>query len=245
MAVDVYPDESEMDRESAETILRKIGQAAGNKPKSLAVCVQAATGDPFRVLVATLLSLRNRDEATGPAAERVLARWPIPEALAGASLEEIGREVLPSSLWKTKSRALKEVAGALVKHYGGKVPRTVEELVKIKWIGRKSANLISTLAYGEEGLCVDVHVRRTTNRLGIVKTENARQTEKALKSLLSKDLWTPLNDWLVWFGRTICRPIGPKCGECPVASSCPSRTPSLPGPASRPPRTRKTDRRPP
>ncbi len=204
--------------------LKRIAAAAGDRPKSLAVCVQAATGDPFRVLVATLLSLRNRDESTGPAAERVLSRWPTAALLSGADESELGEAVRPSSLWRTKVRALREVSATLSSEHGGEVPRTVGELVRIKWIGRKSANLIATLAYGEEGLCVDTHVHRISNRLGMVETRKPEETEVALKELLPKDMWAPVNDWLVWFGRTTCRPVGPKCGECPVRDDCPSRS---------------------
>ncbi len=207
-----------------EEMLRRIGETAGDAPRSLAVCVEAATGDPFRVLVATLLSLRNRDEATGPAARRVLSAWPTAEDLARADEDELGEAVRPSSLWRTKVRALREVARELVRSYGGKVPRTVDELVEIKWIGRKSANLIATLAYGEEGLCVDTHVHRISNRLGIVRTKKPEETESALRAILPREMWVPVNDWLVWFGRTVCRPIGPRCGECPVREECPSRS---------------------
>lgn len=209
----------------AEGLLRRIGETAGDAPRSLAVCVEAATGDPFRVLVATLLSLRNRDEACAASTKRVLERWPSAPELAWADEAELGEAVRPSSLWRTKVRALQEVSRTLVDSHLGRVPRTVEELVKIKWIGRKSANLIATLAYGEEGLCVDTHVHRISNRLGIVDTRRPAETEAALKAALPKELWAPINDWLVWFGRTTCRPVGPKCGECPVRGDCPSRSP--------------------
>jgi endonuclease-3 len=205
--------------------LKNIGYLAGEAPKSLAVCVEAATGDPFRVLVATLLSLRNRDEACAASTKRVLARWPTAEDLARADEDELGEAVRPSSLWRTKVRALREVSRTLMESHLGRVPRTVDELVEIKWIGRKSANLIATLAYGEEGLCVDTHVHRISNRLGIVGTKKPEETELALRAVLPKDMWAPVNDWLVWFGRTTCRPVGPKCGECPVRESCPSRSP--------------------
>jgi len=208
--------------EDAVRVLRTIGGEAGDAPRSLAVCVEAATGDPFRVLVATLLSLRNRDEATGPAARRVLAAWPTAEDLARADEDELGEAVRPSSLWRTKVRALREVARELVRSHGGRVPRTVDELVGIKWIGRKSANLVATLAYGEEGLCVDTHVHRITNLLGIVRTSRPEETERALKDVLPRELWAPVNDWLVWFGRTVCRPVHPRCAECPVRKDCPS-----------------------
>ncbi len=140
------------------------------------MCVAARTGDPFRVLVSTLLSLRNRDEATGPATERVMARWPTPEALAASDEAELGEAVQPSNLWRTKARALRSVAQELVRDHGSEVPRTVDELVKIKWVGRKTANLVATLAYGEEGLCVDVHVHRISNRLGFVETATPEET---------------------------------------------------------------------
>ncbi len=186
------------------------------------MCVAARTGDPFRVLVSTLLSLRNRDEATGPATERVMARWPTPEALAAADPAELGEAVRPSNLWRTKARALLSVARELVKDHGSRVPRTVDELVKIKWVGRKTANLVATLAYGEEGLCVDTHVHRISNRLGLVETATPAETERALKKLLPRDLWKGVNDWLVWFGRTTCRPTFPDCPGCVVRSRCPS-----------------------
>ena len=212
-----------MERRKAVRTLKMIGAAAGDSPKSLAGCAAAATGDPFRVLVSTLLSLRNRDEATGPATERVMSRWPTPEALAAADEAELGQAVLPSALWRTKVRALREVSAELVRAHGSRVPRTVEELVGIKWVGRKTANLVATLAYGEEGLCVDTHVHRLVNRLGIVSTRKPEETETELKKVLPKTMWKDVNDWLVWFGRTTCKPIGPKCGECPVRKECPSR----------------------
>lgn len=211
-----------MDRKKAVRVLRAIGRAAGDAPRSLAVCEAAATGDPFRVLVSTLLSLRNRDEATGPATLRVMSRWPTPEALASADEGELGKAVLPSSLWRTKVRALREVSAELVRSHGSVVPRTVEELVEIKWVGRKTANLVATLAYGEEGLCVDTHVHRISNRLGLVCTSKPSETETALKEKLPRTLWKDVNDWLVWFGRTTCKPVGPKCGDCPVRKDCPS-----------------------
>jgi len=210
-------------RARAVGILTTIALAAGESPQSLAVCVAARTGDPFRVLVSTLLSLRNRDEATGPATERVMSRWPTPDLMAAAEEAELGEAVRPSNLWRTKARALKSVAAELVRDHGGSVPRTVEELVEIKWVGRKTANLVATLAYGEEGLCVDTHVHRISNRLGLVETATPEETEAALKALLPRHMWKGVNDWLVWFGRTTCAPLYPKCRGCVVAAGCPSR----------------------
>lgn len=204
------------------SLLRAIGRAAGAAPRSLAVCREAETGDPFRVLVATLLSLRNRDEATGPAAARVLSRWPDAASLSLSDPEELGSAVRPSNLWRTKVRALREVSAELVRSHGGRVPRTVGELVLLKWVGRKTANLVATLGHGEEGLCVDTHVHRISNRLGIVRTGRPRETEEVLRVLLPRDLWVPLNDWLVWHGRTTCLPISPRCHLCPVSGACPS-----------------------
>jgi endonuclease-3 len=171
--------------------------------------------------VSTLLSLRNRDEATGPATERVMASWPDPASMASADEAALGAAVRPSNLWRTKARALRSVAAELVKDHGSRVPRTVEELVRIKWVGRKTANLVATLAYGEEGLTVDVHVHRISNRLGLVATRRPAETEAALKALLPRTMWKDVNDWLVWFGRTTCVPVSPRCGECPVRRRCP------------------------
>lgn len=205
-------------RRLAVRVLRKIGEAAGEAPKSLAVCVEASTGDPFRVLVATLLSLRNRDEVTGPAAKRVLSKWPTPAALAMADDSELGEAVRPSNLWRSKVRALKEVSLDVVNRGG--VPSTVDGLLSIKWIGRKTANLVATLGYGTEGLCVDTHVHRISNRLGLVSTRRPSETEASLRSLLPKTIWKDVNDWLVWHGRTTCLPISPKCSLCVVRRLC-------------------------
>lgn len=202
-------------------ILLDIGAAAGENPRSLAVCVEAETGDPFRVLVATLLSLRNRDEATGPAASRVLSRWPDAASLAAADEDELGRAVRPSNLWRTKVRALREVA-AEVDRLGG-VPKTVEDLVRLKWVGRKTANLVATLGHGSEGLCVDTHVHRISNRIGLVETRTPAETESALRLSVPRELWRDINDWLVWHGRTTCKPRSPVCSECPVSGRCPRR----------------------
>ena len=176
--------------------------------------------DPFRVLVSCVLSLRTQDKTTAEATKRLMERAPTPEGILDLSEEEIASLIYPVGFYNTKARNLKEISRVLVEEHGGEVPRDMEELLKLKGVGRKTANLVLTKGFGLPGICVDTHVHRITNRWGYVKTKTPEETEMALREKLPKQYWIEINDLLVAFGQNLCRPISPFCSRCPVGEFC-------------------------
>ena len=177
--------------------------------------------DPFRVLIACLLSLRTRDETTGPASERLFALADTPAAMLGLSASRIERAIFPVGFYRTKARVILGVCRDLVEHFGSRVPDTIDELLTLKGVGRKTANLVVTVGFGKPGICVDIHVHRISNRLGYVRTRAPEETEVALRARLPRRYWIGYNDLLVSFGQNVCVPVSPKCSICPVRGLCP------------------------
>ncbi len=177
--------------------------------------------DPFDVLISTILSLRTKDEVTREASLRLLDRGRTPEELLAVEEEEIARLIYPVGFYKTKARTIRQVCTHLIERYGGKVPDDLDELLKLKGVGRKTANLVITVGFGKEGVCVDTHVHRISNRLGYVKTKNPDQTEMELRKKLPREYWIEYNDLLVTWGQNICKPISPLCSKCPIEPYCP------------------------
>jgi len=176
--------------------------------------------DPYLVLIACLLSLRTKDETTGPAARRLFARADIPETMVNLSIGEIKKYIYPVGFYKTKARTILDVSQRIIDEYGGSVPDDIEELLTFKGVGRKTANLVITLGFRKPGICVDTHVHRISNRWGYVDTKKPDDTEMALREKLPKRFWIGYNDLLVAFGQTLCHPTSPKCSECPVVRYC-------------------------
>lgn len=185
-----------------------------------AVTQVASRQDPFQVLISTILSLRTKDEVTLAASERLFKRAKTPQALLGLSEKEISRVIYPVGFYKTKAKRIREISQTLLKSYGGKVPERLEELLQLKGVGRKTANLVLTLGFRKPGICVDTHVHRISNRWGLVKTKTPEQTEFRLRKILPRKYWIPYNDLLVAFGQTLCRPISPWCSRCPIETFC-------------------------
>jgi len=175
---------------------------------------------PFQVLISTVLSQRTRDENTEIASKRLFSRYPSPEKLASADLRSIERLIKPSGFYRVKARRVKAIAKEILSRFGGKTPGGIEELLSLKGVGRKTANCVLCYAFGKPAIAVDVHVHRIANRIGIVSTKGPEQTEEALAAILPKRAWLGVNELLVKFGRKTCRPIGPKCGECPLSAWC-------------------------
>jgi len=182
--------------------------------------VARKNSDPFRVLVATMISLRTKDAVTSVASERLLVRAATPSALAALPEAKIEKLIYPAGFYRTKARSLRRTARILVDEHGGKVPRTMEELLALPGVGRKTANLVLNLGYGLPGICVDTHVHRISNRTGWVKTRDPEGTEKALMEILPRKYWISINELLVRFGQAICTPVSPRCGICPITSGC-------------------------
>ena len=182
--------------------------------------VAAERRDPFRVLIACLLSLRTKDETTGPAAARLFALADTPEAMRRLPAKRIERAIFPVGFYRTKARVLLGVCRDLLERFGGQVPDNIDRLLTLKGVGRKTANLVVTQGFNKPGICVDIHVHRISNRLGYVKTKNPTETETALRKRLPRRYWIGYNDLLVSFGQNICHPVSPRCSECPVRPRC-------------------------
>lgn len=183
--------------------------------------VAERNSDPFHILVSTMISLRTKDEVTSAASKRLLTRAPDPKKLAKLSEAEIAKLIYPSGFYNTKAKNLKSTAKTLVSHYDGRVPESMEKLLELPGVGRKTANLVRNLGYGLDGICVDTHVHRIANRLGWVQTTTPEQTESALEKVLPQKYWIQINELLVRFGQTLCNPVSPICSRCPIHEHCP------------------------
>ncbi len=183
--------------------------------------VQHATRSPYHILVSCIISLRTKDAVTAAASARLLTLAPDPEALSSLGAEAIANAIYPAGFYRTKGRQLREIGRILSAVHGGVVPADREELLHLPGVGRKTANLVLGLGFGVPSICVDTHVHRISNRLGITTTKTPEQTERALEGVLPKDLWIDINDLLVTFGQNRCHPISPRCSDCPLADLCP------------------------
>lgn len=204
-------------------MLAALRRAAPQWNAPVVTLIATQTSDPFRVLISCLLSLRTRDETTGPAARRLFELAATPEAMLGLNATDIERAIYPVGFYRTKARAILEICRTLVTHFHGKVPNDLDALLTLKGVGRKTANLVLTQGFGAPGICVDTHVHRISNRWGYVRTRNPHATEMALRRKLPAQYWVEYNDLLVAFGQTICAPTSPRCSICPVAEYCPRR----------------------
>ena len=177
---------------------------------------------PFQILIATLLSARTQDATTHAAATRLFERARTPRTMARLPVEEIERLIYPVGFYRNKARHVKACCEMLVRRFGGRVPSTLEQLVMLPGVGRKTANLVLILAFkSERNICVDIHVHRISNRLGWVRTRTPEETEQALYGSVPARWWPIINLFLVTWGQNICRPIGPRCGDCAIAQHCP------------------------
>jgi endonuclease III len=190
------------------------------RPTALAEVGERAR-DPFQVLIACLLSLRTKDKTTGPAAARLFALADTPGAMLGLRPRQIERAIFPVGFYRTKARVVLGVCRDLIERFHGRVPETIDELLTLKGVGRKTANLVVTQGFNKPGICVDVHVHRISNRLGYVRTRTPEKTEVALRDRLPRRYWIGYNDLLVSFGQNICLPVSPRCSRCPVGRWCP------------------------
>ena len=181
---------------------------------------EAQKNDPYRVLVCGILSARSKDERTVPVCRRLFEKYPTPEALIKAPLEEVEEVLRGIGLYRQKAKYLKEALKVLVEIYGGKLPDNIEELTKLPGVGRKIANIILIHVFDIDTIAVDTHVHRIANRLGLVDTKTPEETERELKKIAPKRLWKEINYLFVGLGQTICSPKSPKCGICPLRGLC-------------------------
>ena len=175
---------------------------------------------PFRVLISCILSLRTQDATTAQASHRLFALADTPEAMLKLTTQKITKLIYPVGFYRTKAKVIRDVCQVLMRDYSGRIPDDIDELLKFKGVGRKTANLVVTLGYRKPGICVDTHVHRISNRWGYVKTTTPEKTEFALRDKLPKPYWIEYNDLLVSFGQHLCRPISPVCSQCPIERYC-------------------------
>jgi endonuclease III len=182
--------------------------------------IAEASDSPFKVLISCILSLRTQDSTTAQASRRLFALAQSPETMVRLNAKKIEQAIFPVGFYRTKAKTILEICRKLNEEYSGRVPDEIDELIKFKGVGRKTANLVVTLGYNKPGICVDTHVHRISNRWGYVKTATPEKTEVALREKLPKQYWIEYNDLLVSFGQQLCRPISPLCSQCPVAKYC-------------------------
>ncbi len=176
--------------------------------------------DPFKILIACLLSLRTQDKNTEKASNSLFAVATTPKEILKIPIKKLEKLIFSSGHYKKKSRILQSVSKEIIERFHGKVPSTETELLSIKFVGRKTANIVLNFAFGKAVLPIDTHCHRIPNRLGWVKTKNPEQTETELGRILPKEYWMDFNGIFVQFGKEICQPISPKCSQCPVSEFC-------------------------
>ena len=178
--------------------------------------------DPFRILIGTILSARTQDATTDAASARLFRAARTPRTMAKLAVREIEKLIYPVSFYRNKARFVKATCEALVDRYGGKVPATMEELLTLPGVGRKTANLVLILGFrSRHNICVDTHVHRIANRMGWVRTNEPHETEHALYRATESRWWPYINLYLVTWGQNVCRPVYPRCGDCALAQECP------------------------
>jgi endonuclease-3 len=193
---------------------------AAKQPKSEFVELMDNFKNPYLVLIACILSLRTNDRTTYPATLRMLKLAKTPQEMMNVSEDDLAKAIYPVGFYKNKASQIIELSKKIVEEYSGKVPDSIDELCKFRGVGRKTANLVMTLGFGVPAICVDVHVHRIFNRIGYVKTKTPEETEFALREKLPIQFWIPINTLMVTHGQNICKPIKPKCDECPIAAYC-------------------------
>ena len=177
---------------------------------------------PFQILIATLLSARTQDATTHAASTRLFRRARTPRTMAALPVRELERLIYPVSFYRNKARHVKACCQMLVARFGGGVPSTLEELVTLPGVGRKTANLVMIVGFkSRQNICVDTHVHRISNRLGWVRTTMPEETEQALYRATEQRWWPLINLYLVTWGQNVCRPLSPRCGACAIAADCP------------------------
>jgi endonuclease-3 len=179
--------------------------------------------DPFRILIGCVISLRTKDEVTYPATERLFERATTPEQMARLREGTIAKLIYPAGFYRRKAAQIRGISKSLIRAHGGTVPSTIDSLLELPGVGRKTANLVVTLAFARPGICVDIHVHRITNRLRWVRTRHPDETEQTLRRVLPRRHWIPINEILVRHGQQVCRPISPICSSCPVKRDCPKQ----------------------
>jgi endonuclease-3 len=203
-----------------DEVVRKIRWAAKNFPDPSVTMVGRRWKSPFLVLISCIMSLRTKDETTLPASERLFKLADTPQKILKLSVAQIEKAIYPVGFYRTKAETIKGICRDLLERFDGKVPDNIEELLTLKGVGRKTANLVVIEGYQNPGICVDTHVHRISNRFGYVTTKTPEETEWALRKKLPSKHWLRYNEMLVVWGQNMCRPISPLCSQCAVNDVC-------------------------
>ena len=202
-------------------IIKLLKQKIQQFENPVATEIGEKTGNPFMVLISCLLSLRTMDKITGPISKKLFEAADTPEKISKMPLKKLQEIIRPVNYYITKSKRIREISKRLIKEYNGKVPNDFVELMKLKGVGRKTANIVMTYGHFKKGyIAIDTHCHRIPNRLGWIKTKTPEQTEEEIKKILPKKYWKDFNDVFVTFGQNICKPINPHCWECPINRYC-------------------------
>lgn len=185
-----------------------------------AITKVAGERDPFLVLISCLLSLRTKDAVTSASSNRLFSLAKTPEEMLQLSTTDIENAIYPVGFYRRKSAQIREISKTLIEENDSKVPDEIDDLLKLKGVGRKTANIVVTFGFNKPGIAVDTHVHRISNRLGLVLTKTPDQTEFELRRILPEEYWRDFNDLLVVHGQNVCTPISPRCSECPVSRHC-------------------------
>jgi len=208
---------------TVERVMRALARAIDDHDlPAVEKIAEESQEDPFEVLISTLLSAQTRDPVTAAASERLFKTARTPRTMARLTTARIQKLIYPVSFYRHKAKHVRETCRILVEKYNGRVPGTMEELLTLPGVGRKTANLVLILSFKSlKNICVDTHVHRISNRLGWVKTETPEQTERALYEATHERWWPYINLYLVTWGQNVCKPVYPRCGACVISRDCP------------------------
>jgi len=201
-------------------IAKMVRESKDPRATALAELKDVEEGNPFRILIGTILSQRTRDEQTSKASEMLFRKFKTPQQLARAKPSEVTKLIKSVGFYNMKTKAVIAASKKLIEDFGGVVPSDMDSLLTIPSVGRKTANCVLVYGFDMPAIPVDTHVHRISNRLGIVNTKTPEETEKELVKKVPKRYWLELNDLFVRFGQTTCKPIGPKCGQCTITARC-------------------------
>jgi endonuclease III len=210
-----------MRRDQIHAAIQLIRQEVGRwQEPALGVVAKQSDRDPFLILISCLLSLRTKDKTTREASDRLFALAHTPASFLNLPLKKIEQAIYPVGFYRTKAKSIHQICRRLIDEYGGRVPDSIDELVTLPGVGRKTANLVVTVGFQKPGICVDVHVHRISNRWGYIKTKTPEESEKALRRKLPREYWITYNDLLVPYGQNLCFPVSPRCSCCKLSEFC-------------------------
>jgi endonuclease-3 len=221
---------SSLNPEQINEVLTKLSIASKELFDPLVTKISKKKKDPFQILIATILSLRTKDEMTYKASKELFSRADTPDKILNLPIEELEQIIYPVGFYRRKAETIRTISRRVLEEYDGNVPDSLDELLSFKGVGRKTANLVITMGFGKPGICVDVHVGRITQRIGIVPIKGIKEdkpifydpdrVEMILREVLPQEWWIPINDILVRWGQNICTPISPKCSKCVINDVC-------------------------